>query len=317
MSIIERVADLLARDQATEGKPSLLREEFDSPEAGLVEQVIAESGERLETIRTSAAPVDMGALPRPQTAIKRPPNIATRKVTIDLEQLRRQNMVLPGDRRTPVAEAYRRIKQKILLNLSTPGPKTRANLVMVTSSVPGEGKSFCAINLALSIALEQDHTVLLVDGDVARPSLPHLLGFEGGKGLMDVLADRRVRLSDVLCDTNMGKLMLLPAGTAHPQATELMASSSMRVLLHELADPDPNRVIIFDSPPLMAASEASVLASQMGQVVVVVEAEKTSEGLLKIALGRLESANIVGLVLNKGAHAAQWDGYGEYGYDAT
>jgi len=91
----------------------------------------------------------------------------------------------------------------------------------------------------------------------------------------------------------------------------------MRALLRELADPDPKRVIIFDSPPLMAASEASVLASQMGQVVVVVEADKTSEGLLKIALGRLESANIVGLILNKSAHAPDWDGYGEYGYDAT
>jgi len=317
MSIIERVADLLTRDAATEREASRPREEFNSPDPGVVEQLWAESGERLETFKGTAVPVEISSLRQPQTAITRPPDSAARSVTIDLERLRRQRMILADERRTPISEAYRRIKRKILVNLSNPKAGTRSNLVMVTSSVPGEGKSFCAANLALSIALERDHTVLLVDGDVARPSLPRLLGFEGGKGLMDVLVDHRVRLPEVLCKTNLGKLMLLPAGTPHPQATELMASMTMGAVLAELADRDPNRVVIFDSPPLMAASEASVLASQMGQVVVVVEAGKTTEAVLKIALGRIESANIVGLLLNKAEHASFWDGYGEYGYDAT
>ena len=133
---------------------------------------------------------------------------------------------------------------------------------------------------------------------------------------MDVLLDREINLSDVLCKTDIGKLLLLPAGTANRHATEVLASRAMRVLLKILSEHDPNRVVIFDSPPLMAASEASVLASQMGQVIVVVEAGKTTDSELKNALGRVESSNVIGLLLNKGERESQWDGYGEYGYEA-
>jgi receptor protein-tyrosine kinase len=134
---------------------------------------------------------------------------------------------------------------------------------------------------------------------------------------MDVLLDRQIRLSDVLCATDIGKLTLLPAGTADRHATEVLASGAMRNLLKELSGHDSRRVVIFDSPPLMAASEASVLAGQMGQVVVVVEAGKTTEAVVKDALGRVELSNVVGLLLNKGERASRWDGYAEYGYEAT
>jgi receptor protein-tyrosine kinase len=183
--------------------------------------------------------------------------------------------------------------------------------------LPGEGKTFCTINLAISIAMEMDRTVLLVDADVARPSITTALGIkaETEKGLMDVLLDRRIELTDVLCKTDIGKLSVLPAGTRHARATEVLASDRMRELLEEMAERYQDRVIIFDSPPLLAASEACALASRMGQILVVVEAGRTTERALKDALSRIESSNVLGVLLNKGGApgAGYYGGYG-YGY---
>jgi len=161
--------------------------------------------------------------------------------------------------------------------------------------------------------LEMDRTVLLVDADVAKPSIPQVLGLTAEQGLMDVLRDRRIDLAHVLWNTDIGKLTLLPAGTVHQHATELLASDAMRELLREMAERYHDRIIIFDSPPLLAASEAGVLASQMGQIVVVVEAGKTSEEALKAALGRIESSNVAGLLLNKGEGPGLGYHYGGYG----
>jgi exopolysaccharide/PEP-CTERM locus tyrosine autokinase len=185
--------------------------------------------------------------------------------------------------------------------------------VLVTSALAGEGKTFCAINLAISIAMEMDHTVLLVDADVAKPSIPQALGVEAERGLMDVLLDSKIDLAEVLCKTDIVKLALLPAGRAHQHATELLASDAMRVLLQEMAEHHRDRIVIFDSPPLLVASEAGVLASQMGQIVMVVEAGRTSEAALRDALGRIESSNVVGLLLNKGEGPGLGYGYGGYG----
>jgi len=142
-----------------------------------------------------------------------------------------------------------------------------------------------------------DHSVLLVDADVANPCIPSALGVKVETGLMDVLLDRKMDLADVLCNTDIDNLTLLPAGTAHQRTTELLASDAMRTLLQEMAERE--RIIIFDAPPLLVASEAGVLASRVGQIVLVVEAGKTSEEELKNALGRIDSANLAGLVLNK------------------
>jgi receptor protein-tyrosine kinase len=158
-----------------------------------------------------------------------------------------------------------------------------------------------------------DQTVLLVDADVAKPSIPEALGLEADKGLMDVLLDRRIDLAEVLWKTDIDKLTVLPAGTAHPHATELLASGAMRDLLREMATRYCDRIIIFDSPPLLAASEAGVLANQMGQIVMVVEAGKTTEAALKDALGRIESSNVAGLLLNKGQGPGLGYYYGGYG----
>ena len=240
--------------------------------------------------------------------------MVSRTFKVDRERLLRQSMITPDGGRTPVAESFRRIKRQILANAANPKEGAPpANLVQVTSALAGEGKTFCAINLAISIALEMDRRVLLVDADVAKPSVPQAFGLEAGKGLMDVLLDGQIDAAEVLWQTDIGKLTLMPAGTAHKHATELLASGAMQGLLREVADRYRDRIIIFDSPPLLDASEAGVLAMHMGQIVVVVEAGKTSEAALKDALGRIDLSRVSGLLLNKSEGHRTGYGYGGYG----
>jgi len=234
-------------------------------------------------------------------------------VEINLERLAANNMVTSDGGRVPVAEEFRAIKRPLIENAFSQNgrPVNRNNLIMVTSALPGEGKTFTAINLAISIAMELDHTVLLVDADVARPSILRTLGLKSEAGLMDVLLDSKLDISDVLLKTNIDTLTILPAGKNHRHATELLASQTMSSLLDEIASRYPDRIVIFDSPPLLLTSEARVLASQMGQIVVVVEAETTTMHAVKTALSQLEACSNVNLVYNK---ARSFPGQGNYGH---
>jgi receptor protein-tyrosine kinase len=188
------------------------------------------------------------------------------------------------------------------------------NLIMVTSSLPGEGKSFVSVNLAMSIAMEVDSTVLLVDADVIKPTVPKLLGIQPGKGLMDILTQPDLSFGDVLLRTNVERLSLTLAGTPHRGASELLASDAMTRLLKEISSRYPDRIVVFDSPPLLATTESRVLASRMGQVVVVVEAERTTHGVLESALSTVESCPVVLTMLNKAQESDAGSYYGYYGY---
>jgi exopolysaccharide/PEP-CTERM locus tyrosine autokinase len=247
--------------------------------------------------------------------IRQPSGQPSRRVEINLEQLHRLGMVTPEGGRTPIAEEFRMIKRPLIKHALAKGGGTSRhnNLIMVTSALPGEGKTFCAINLAMSIAMEMDHTVLLVDADVARPSVPRYLGIEAGEGLMDVLLNDKLDLSDVMLRTNVDTLRVLPAGQSHKNSTELLASLSMSNLLDDIARRYPDRIVIFDSPPLLMTTEAKVLASHMGQVIVVVEAETTTQHAVKDALRQLGTDNNVSLVYNK-TKAFSGNNYG-YGYN--
>ena len=318
MSIVERVAELLGSVPQTHQKPSAPGQEASVRDLDLIDRAVSEFAEYsgiIEPKEFGAQSVAKGhtaegkAEPRPA----RPAGRTSRALKVNLDRMRQQGIITPGGERTPTAESFRRIKRQILANVANPRAGAPANLVLVTSAVAGEGKTFCAINLAISMALEVDRTVLLVDADVARPSVPQALGVKGERGLLDVLLDRRIELAEVLWNTNIGKLTLLSAGTAHQHATELLASETMGVLLQEMAERYPDRIIIFDSPPLLVASEAAVLASRMGQIVIVVEAGKTSEAVLKAALGRIDSSNLTGLLLNKGQGPRRQYDYGDYG----
>ncbi|WP_432377747.1 XrtA-associated tyrosine autokinase [Duganella sp. P38] len=208
--------------------------------------------------------------------------------------------ITPGNR-TPLMEEVRTIKRPLIkraFGANTKGVQP-GNLIMLTSSLPGEGKTFCSINLAMSIAMELDHTVLLVDADVARPSVLRTLGLPSQRGLMDLLLDDQVDMADVMLHTNIDGLTVLPAGTGNARATELLASHAMANLLHEMAHRYSDRIIIFDSPPLLITTEAHVLAAHMGQIVVVVEAEVTSQHAVRESLRQLEGLHNVNLVYNK------------------
>ena len=178
---------------------------------------------------------------------------------------------------------------------------------------PGRGgKTFTTV-LAISMAMELDYTVLLVDADVSRPSVLRQLGLPPEKGLMDVLAGDVTDLSDVLLRTNIEKLSILPAGMPHQRATELLASEAMTRLLEQMATRYPDRIIIFDSPPLLVTTESRVLATHMGQIVMVVEAERTTHATIRQALATIESCPIKLMVLNKSRERSPGSYYG-YGY---
>ncbi|MDL2354167.1 MAG: XrtA-associated tyrosine autokinase [Pseudomonadota bacterium] len=224
-----------------------------------------------------------------------------KKVELDLNRMRDMGMVTAAGGRTMLVEDFRIIKRPLIKRaFSESADSTKpANLIMVTSSVPGEGKTYCAINLAMSIAMELDHTVLLIDADVARPSVLRTLGLPAERGLMDILLDDKIDLADVLLRTNVDALSILSAGTSTPRATELLASQSMSNFVHEIANRYPDRIVIFDSPPLLLTSEAHVLATHMGQIVLVVESETTTQHAVKESLRQLEGCNNVNIIYNK------------------
>lgn len=235
----------------------------------------------------------------------------SRQVEIDLVRLEQAGYIVASNATSRIAEEFRIIKRPIVMNIQAGGGETgRANMVMVTSSVQGEGKTFTAVNLALSIAMEMDKRVLLVDADVAQPSIPHRLGLTPGKGLLDILSDPTVLLSDCMVRTNIDKLSILPAGTPHERSTELLASDAMSRLVTELTSRYADRVVIFDTPPLLASSESRVLATYLGQVLFVVEADRTAQATINEALATVESCPIVMTVLNKARRTASDAPYG-------
>ncbi len=238
----------------------------------------------------------------------------SRQVELDVQRLDAMGYLVPGRDRSQIEEEFRIVKRPLLKNADgeSAAPVARANLIMVTSALPGEGKTYTAVNLAMSIAMELDHTVLLVDADVVRPAVLGRLGLPDAPGLLDVLSGSVSDLSEVLLKTNIPKLTLLPAGTPRLNSTELLASAAMEDLLNELATSYQDRIIIFDAPPLLPSTESRVLATRMGQVLVVVEADKTEIGTAKQAFAALESCPVVMSVLNKCRGKRANSAYGYY-----
>ena len=242
-------------------------------------------------------------------------------VEIDLAALAAAGYITPEAQRSQTADEFRVLKRPIIKNAQGgPGSTVaRGNCVMVTSALPAEGKSFVALNLAMSIASEVDTTVLLVDADVANPNLLKRLNVPATKGLLDLLTDSSTDLADVLLRTNVEKLSVLPAGSAHKRATEMLASTGMAELVEQMSTRYPDRILVFDSPPLLATTEARALAAHMGQIVMVVEADVTSQPTVLKALEMIESCPVVLMVLNKASRTevGGYYGYGSYGYGST
>ncbi len=234
--------------------------------------------------------------------------------------LAENGFLVPGHTSMVQAQEFRRIKRSLLLNLrpriaeKLPIPP---NLIFVTSSVPAEGKTFVSMNLALSLSAELDKHVLLVDGDPAKGDLSRWMGIHAETGLVDLLSGDRSNGESAVIDTNLERLRVMPCGVARENLDELYASSLMSALVHGLARHDPDRIIVVDGPPLLATTEAAVLARLMGQVVMVVEADKTPLSAIEEAVILLEECQKVSLLLNKTSHAQKSTyGYG-YGYGNT
>lgn len=238
----------------------------------------------------------------------------SREVELDFRKMHDSGLLIPGKERSSLEEEFRIIKRPLLENVKGHGAAkpVRANLIMVTSSLPGEGKTQTAINLAISMAMELDHTVLLVEADVVKPSALARLGVPSDKGLMDLLSDSDLDVADVMLRTNIPKLTLLPAGTYQERSTELLGSATMDALLDELATKYSDRIVIFDSPPLLPSTEARVMSAHMGQVVMVVEAGRTPLNAVKQSFATLEEHPVVLSMLNKYQGPKGKEAYGYY-----
>lgn len=277
--------------------------------------LIEQAAQRLEQLRQAGVeiadmPVAAGLSPPPAAAL-------SRAVALDLEALAQAGIVSPNAPRSEIADQFRVIKRPLIRNAMGKGAAQveQGNLIMVTSALAGEGKTFTAINLAMSLATELDCTVMLVDADVAHPRVMSVLGLSEGPGLLDLVRDPSQDMSHRLLRTNIDKLTLLPSGTPHARATELLASDAMADLLKDMARRYADRIIVFDSPPLLLTTEARVLATHMGQIVMVVQAEQTLRSAVAQALATIESCPVKLMLLNQ-VRTASRAGYGlGYGYD--
>ena len=266
--------------------------------------LIEQAARRLEQLRQAG--VDIPASSGAESPRSPPQPSQSRHVEIDLERLMRAGFLTPLAPRSLIADQFRVVKRPLIRNaMGRYGADlARAKLIMVTSARAGEGKTFTAINLAMSLATELDTTVLLVDADVTRPAVMDVLGLPRGPGLLDLLRAGSVDLSETLLRTNVDRLSLLPSGTPHERATEMLASDAMERLLQDMASHYADRVIVFDSPPLLLATESQVLASHMGQIVMVVRAEETLQSDVQQALSTIESCPIRLMLLNQARKAA-------------
>jgi len=249
----------------------------------------------------------------------------SREFAFDHKRLEKFGFITPKVRRSRISEEFRLIKRRLMQRMSLSAKKKqqqgtkrgdRNHVILVTSARPSEGKSFVAMNLALSIVFDEGLNVMLVDGDVARPSMSKILGLRNDlPGLTDLLLDDEASLHDVLLREHEHPLTYMAAGAMVASATDLFGGDRMETLVADMAERYPDRIIIFDGPPLLASTEPVALAEHVGQVVMVVDAEKTSRSAVDSALDLLVTDQNVNLVLNKTTVGNRTEQFGSY-YEA-
>jgi len=238
------------------------------------------------------------------------------ELVLDRGRLAGFGIAIPSAARSRTVEEFRLVKRNLVGAWSQSdlmADHRSSRLIMVTSARPGEGKTFTSLNLALAFASERSVKALLVDVDTQRSTVPEILGIGGEKGIVDVLAGD-LELPEVLIQTNIPNLMILPAGRGGPHVPELLSSREMSALLEELTQRLPDHYLIIDTPPCMASSDAAALAPLVGQIVFVVEANNTQQGEIEAALGTLSTCPRISLLLNKSDSLAT-EHFGSYGYN--
>lgn len=280
-----------------------------------------------EALRRRKAAVAANPLrPAPGPApVSRPPVVrrelgdASRRKRISPDALRQAGLLPPASEERAISHQFRSLKRPLIraaFEALTDGAADGASprSIMVSSALPGDGKTFTSLNLALSMALERDHSVILVDGDVAKPHLSKVFHAEEEPGLLDVLEDPTRNIESVILPTDISSLCIVPVGRQSLQATELLASARMRAVIQELEALDPQGIVLVDSPPILLTSEARVLAGLFAQVVLVVRAGSTPQQAVLDAIGLIGEGPQVSLVLNQALHVG---GGGYYGYEST
>jgi len=268
-----------------------------------------------EPIGSVEVTAEIALLGLPESSVE-----STRFVKIDRKRLRAAGFIPDETQERRFADQYRRIKRPILVQVealsaaNAPG----ARLVLMASALPGDGKTFTSINLALSMARERDVSVLIMDADVAKPHISRIFGIDQEPGLLDALADETLDIESLVLRTDVQGLSMLPAGKHNDAATELLASARMNQLITRLTVRDPRRILLLDSPPLLLSSESRALVNNAGQVVLVVRAGHTPRRAVEEAIGFIGEDKPLGLVLNQSQMALSegYYGYGSYG-DAT
>lgn len=307
-SLIERASEMYDfRKSLGQGTPDL-------PDALPVAEPAAPVA---EPTNSAPAPVPASA-PAPRPIARAYSSLPV--AAIDRDRLREAAFIVPDGPVTSISEEFRIVKRRLLASIqaeANAGLGAAAQRILICSAQPNEGKTYSAINLALSIATEQDHDVLLVDADFAKPSILSSLGIEGKRGLMDALANPNVAVEECIIPTDIRGLSILPAGRQTNTDSEYLASARTTEVLARLTEGHPGRIVIFDSPPLLAASPAATLAQHVGHALVIVRADVTSERALRDALGLISGCNQIQLLLNgvkfspTGRSFGSYYGYGE------
>jgi exopolysaccharide/PEP-CTERM locus tyrosine autokinase len=295
MSLVERALTKL-REAAVPGADG------QQPPAAEPSEAPATSQQRVAR-RTAEAPT-RAAFPRV---------VAEPALQVTDALLRDAGLLAPFDQQRQITSEYRHVKRRLLAEVQA---GTANRLVLMASALPGEGKSFSSANLAMSLALEPDYTVLLVDADVIKPNLSRVFGLTERPGLVDAVADASADVESMIVTTSVEGLSILPAGRTDPNATELFASSRMQQVVDQLLAV-PNRLVVFDSLPLLLTTEARALVPLAGQILLVVRAESTPQQAVLQALDLIGDEANVKLMLNAVVRtkAMKYMGYGYYGYD--
>ncbi len=265
--------------------------------------------QRTPTIATVVPAENVGALADAPSVAPR------RQISVNQSALRELGYLPDDAAERNFADYYRQIKRPLVTKAGAAfnGARRNPRLVMMASAAPGDGKTFTCINLALSLARERDFSLVLVDADVLKPHISQIFGAASEPGLIDSLADNQIDVESLVLPTDIRGLSILPAGSAHEGATELLASERMEAILSRLLYRDPRRIVLFDSSPVLVSSEARALASLCGQIVLVVCSAKTPRPAVLEAIEYLGAPENVSIVVNQGRVTSQGAQYGVYG----
>jgi protein-tyrosine kinase len=284
----------------------------------LVEQAIARLRNQANAAKSAvsdrgsrgAAPSNAGEMTDPAKSAKR--------MTLDTNALRARGYLPEESQDRQFAEYYRRIKRPLIDKAlsTTTAPVGEPRAIMITSALPGDGKTFTSINLAMSMALERDVSVLLVDCDVAKRHISQIVGMQRETGLLDALVDESVDAESLVAPTNLKGLSILPAGARVESTAELLSSNRMRQIIASLCARVPRRILLLDSPPLLITNEGRALLKLASQVVLVVRAGHTPRQAVQDAVALFDAQQAGGLILNQ-VQTSQKEGYYGYGSYGT